>query len=140
MLSYPSFFLFNINLSQKKFYCNKIDLREQVFIKSILKKELSKISLPKEIEKSNKEMNLGLMAGCIDDFKKFKGFIVLFECNISIKRFEEKKNILGMAFFNYFLVDKVNTKIIKLYYDHEINTICLLLKLFLEENIEDKDK
>jgi hypothetical protein len=27
-----------------------------------------------------------------------------------------------------------------LYYDHEINTISLLLKLFLEENIEDENK
>jgi hypothetical protein len=140
MLSYSGFFLYNINISQKKFYCSKLDLKEQVFVKSKLKTELSKISLPKEIEKLDKEMNIGLMADCIDDFKKFKGFIVLFECNISIRRFKEKENILGMVFFNYFLIDKVNTKIIKLYYDHEINTISLLLKLFLEENIEDENK
>jgi hypothetical protein len=140
MLSYSSFFLYNINITQKKFYCEKVDLKEQIFVKSKQKKELSKISLPKEIEKLDKEMNLGLMANCVDDFRKFKGYIVLFECNISIRRFKEKENILGMAFFNYFLIDKVNTKIIKLYYDHEINTIILLLELFLEENIEDKNK
>jgi hypothetical protein len=130
----------NISLSQKKFYCDKIDLKEQVFVKSKSKQELSKISLPKEIQKLDEEMNIGLMADCIDDLRKFKGFIVLFECNISIRRFEEKENILGMVFFNYFLIDKINTKIIKLYYNHEINTISLLLKLFLEENIEDKGK
>jgi len=125
------------NISQKKFYC---DNKEQIFIKSKEKKELSKVSIPKEMEKLDKEMNIGLMADCIDDLKKFKGFIVLFECNMSIRRFKEKEDILGMVFFNYFKIDKVNTKIIKLYYDHEINTISLLLKLFVEENIEDKNK
>ena len=37
--------LWNNVKSQKKFYCVKLDLKEQIFIKSKSKKELSKINL-----------------------------------------------------------------------------------------------
>ena len=73
--------------NQKKFYCGKIELKEQIFIKSKSKKELSKIDLQKEIEKLDKRINLNLFLSNLEYLKKFKGFIVFFVCDASVARF-----------------------------------------------------
>jgi hypothetical protein len=124
----------NISLSQKKFYCEKVDLKEQIFVKSKSKKKLSKINLQKEIEKLDKKINLNLFLEHIEYFKNFKGYIVLFECNASIERFEERENILGLAFFNQSLL-YYDMVIFRLYNEADFETIKFILKLFF---IEDK--
>ena len=143
----------NVYLSQKKFYCDKIELKEQIFIKSKSKKELSKIDLQKEVEKLDKEIDLNIVIESMEYLKNFKGFIILFNHTVSLEKDGEKKNLLGITFFNFINIEiskQVNyfptMSIWKLYTDEDYDTIIFILNLFfvdwkkIDEAIYDKWK
>jgi hypothetical protein len=118
--------------NQKKFYCDNKTV--EILIKSKSKKKLSKINLQKEMEKLDKEINLDIIIEYIEYFKNFKGFIILFEFNASINRFEERGDMLGIAFFNQSLID-FDMAMFRLFHKVDFETIKFVLNLFF---IEDK--
>jgi hypothetical protein len=54
----------------------------------------------------------------MESFKNFKGFVILYSYVVSLEKNGDKKNLLGITFFNYIDINLVNY----MHYFPEIST------------------
>jgi hypothetical protein len=130
MLSYSRFFLYDLNISQKKFYIYNVKLiNNKVILCSKSKEELDKIDFEKELSPLN--INENYLLDNLKYFMNFEGFAMIFTFKAETNK-NEMKDIYGICFFKISYLNIYDIRFFRLYYESDVNIMLLILTKYLQ--------